>query len=112
MTITETIFKFQYGVKRTVMGKVTVKQIILSYLSVYKPDDIIPSHLIETGIPGFALSAYGIMVKPGSVSRIFRYMREDGEINIEFTDSTKKYFKIVEKQYDDIGEMNMAMSTN
>lgn len=77
------------------MSKVTVKQIIYSYLSVYKPDDVIASHLIETAIPGYALSTYGVMVKPGSVSRIFRYMREDGDINIEFVDTAKKYFKIV-----------------
>lgn len=76
------------------MNKITAKKIILSYLKFYSYDVKIPFSVIEIEIYKYALSIYGKVIKPGTISRVFRKMREDKEIEIEFTDESKRYFII------------------
>lgn len=82
------------------MSDVTIKQIITAFLQTYSKDDMIPMHLIETHLPYFGEVTFSKKHSPGSYSRIFRYMRRDGDINIEFVKkegSKEKHFKIIKK---------------
>lgn len=79
---------------------VKVNQIVLQYLSSFPDNYIIPMHLIETELPNYGRTQFGIIHSPGTYSRSFRKMREDGLVKIEWVKKEKskeKHFKIVKE---------------
>jgi hypothetical protein len=69
----------------------TVRQVLLSWI---KSQSEFRNSAIETELPDYGYQRFGVLHSPGTYSRIWRYMREDRDlekINLELADVSDNY---------------------